>query len=310
MRFLFLGTGTSAGVPIIACDCQTCVSDDPRDVRTRTGAAVAWTDDAGQERLVLLDTTPDLRQQALRHDLRRCDAILYTHNHADHVFGLDEVRRFNAAMGGPIDVYAEERTMQDLRRIYRYIFEKEKNINTSFIAWLTPHVLDPDRPLDLWGMRFMPVRLLHGRLPVLGFRIEPVPGSALAKREGLRADSPFPLAYCTDVSGVPPESWPPLRGLRTLVLDALRFRKHPTHFTIDQACRVAEQAGADATWFVHMSHDVLHARDDAALPEGVRFAWDGLCLSSRPTDTPVGPGRSIGRHGAGPEPPPGAASEA
>lgn len=276
MRFLFLGTGTSSGVPIIACDCETCRSDDPRDARLRTGAAVRWTDDAGEERVVLIDTTPDLRTQALRHDLRRCDAVLFTHNHADHIFGLDDVRRFNAAMGGPIEVYADERTMGELRRIYRYIFEKEKNVNSSFVAWLHPHTLDLNRPLDLHGVRFTPIPLLHGGLPVLGYRIEPAPGTALERR--LAGGSPFPLAFCTDVSGVPTESWALLEGVKTLVLGALRHRKHPTHFTIDQAVRVAEQVGAAATWFVHMSHEVRHARDEPGLPEGVRFAYDGLTL--------------------------------
>jgi len=271
-RFTFLGTGTSGGVPQIACDCVVCTSTDPRDTRSRTGAAVEWTDPTGRERLVLIDTTPDLRQQALRHKLQRCDAIVFTHNHVDHIFGLDEVRRFNAAMQAPIDVFADRETMESLRRVYRHIFEKEKNQNSSFVATLIPHVIEPERSFDLYGMRFTPIPLLHGRQPILGYRIEWV------KAEPGSSDSPLPLAYCTDVSGIPPQTWPYLSGLRTLVLDGLRLRHHPTHFNLAQAVDHALQIGAGQTWLVHIAHEILHAREDAGLPEGISLAWDGLVL--------------------------------
>ena len=274
LRFIFLGTGTSGGVPIIACDCAACTSDDPRDTRTRQGAAVQWTDPRGTPRTVLIDTTPDLRQQALRHDLRRCDAILFTHNHVDHIFGLDEVRRFNAVMKGPIDIYAEQPTMDALQRVYKHIFEKHANVNDSFVATLIPHVLNPDRPLDLYGMRFTPIRLLHGRLPILGYRIEPAapaPGSPSMV-------GPLPLAYCTDVSGIPTESWALLEGLDTLVLDGLRIRHHPTHFNLDQATNAALQIGARQTWLVHLAHEIVHGVVDPTLPEGINLAYDGLVL--------------------------------
>lgn len=279
MRFVFLGTGTSAGVPAIGCDCAVCTSDDPRDRRLRTSAAVRFTDASGVERAVLIDASPDLRQQALRAGLRTCDAVLFTHNHVDHTFGLDEVRRFNAVMRRPIDVYAEERTLEHLRRVYRHIFDRDDNVQESFVATLIPHRVEPDavearRPIDLYGMLFTPIRLLHGRLPVLGWRIEP----SEALRSRASGDLPFPLAYCTDVSGIPPESWPALRGVRTLVLDALRHRHHPTHFTLGQAVGVAHEVAAEATWFVHMAHDLGHAETDATLPAGMRLAWDGLVL--------------------------------
>jgi phosphoribosyl 1,2-cyclic phosphate phosphodiesterase len=276
MRFRFLGTGTSAGVPAIACDCAVCTSADPRDKRLRTGAAVEFTDAAGHERVVLIDATPDLRQQALAANLRRCDAILFTHNHVDHTFGLDEVRRFNVVQQAPIDVYAEAHTMQHLRRVYQHIFDSERNVNASFVATLIPHEIDPEHPVAIHGARFTPIRLLHGRLPVLGYRID-APGDLFSSTEAAAA-SPFPLAYCTDVSGIPPESWRLLHGVNTLVLDALRVRKHPTHFTIDEAVTVAERIGARQTWFVHMSHDLAHAETDAALPESIRLAYDGLVL--------------------------------
>lgn len=272
MRFLFLGTGTSAGVPAIGCDCATCTSDDPRDTRTRTAAALQFVDDKGHERVVLLDAGPDLRQQALRHRLSRCDAILFTHNHVDHTFGLDEVRRFNVVMRSPIDVFAERHTLDHLRRVYTHIFDRDKNINDSFVATLIAHELDAARPLDLHGVRFTPIRLLHGRLPVLGFRIEPL---------APRPDDPvYPLAYCTDVSGVPPESWRHFTGVRTLVLDALRHRHHPTHLTLDQAVDIASRVGAQRTFFVHMAHDLRHAETQDALPPGMFLAHDGLELAA------------------------------
>ncbi len=282
MRFVFLGTGTSAGIPAIGCACEVCTSTDPRDTRLRTSAAVQWTDPAGRPRTVLLDTSPDLRQQALRAGLTACDAILYTHNHVDHTFGLDEVRRFNAVMNRAIDLYAEEHTLAHLRRVYTHIFERDLNVNDSYVATLIAHRLDPARPLDLWGMRFTPIRLLHGRLPVLGFRIEPL-SSASAP--------PFPLAYCTDVSGVPPESWSHFKGLRTLVLDALRHRKHPTHLTLADAVGIAHHVAAPNTWFVHMSHDLGHAQTDADLPAGMRLAYDGLVLQQGPTPAGQRPDR-------------------
>lgn len=271
-EFLFLGTGTSGGIPIIACDCDTCTSADPRDTRTRSGAALRWTDPAGKPRLALIDTTPDLRQQALRHNLRRCDAILYTHNHVDHTFGLDEVRRFNAVMNAPIDIYADAHTMGFLRNTFRHIFDRDYNINKSFVASLIPNLITPERPLSIHGMRIKPIPLLHGKQPVLGFRVE---------QESARAhtNSAFPLAYCTDVSAIPTDSWRLFEGLSTLVLDGLRYRHHPTHFTIDQAVRVAQQVGAKQTWLTHIAHEVRHADADNQLPEGINLAYDGLMLT-------------------------------
>jgi len=270
MRFLFLGTGTSAGVPVIACECAACTSGDPRDRRTRTGAAVVWTDPTGADRVVLLDATPDLRQQALRHDLRRCDAILFTHNHVDHIFGLDEVRRFNAVMGEPIDIFADTHTLDALRRVYKHVFDAGTNVNKSFVATLLPRRVSPFEPVSLHGLRFTPIPLLHGRLPILGWRID-------AEKHATDADW-LPLAYCTDVSAIPTDAWPLLAGVRTLVLDALRQRKHPTHLTIDQAVSIADRIAAERTYFVHMGHEIVHAEVEESLPTGVALAFDGLEL--------------------------------
>ncbi len=280
MRFRFLGTGTSAGIPLIGCVESGCAcrSSDPRDRRLRTSAAIRFVDASDRPRTVLLDCGPDVRAQALSAGLDRCDAVLFTHNHVDHTWGVDELRRFNAVMREPIDVYAEPSVLEHLRRVYKHIFDKDLNVQDSFVATLIAHRLDAERPLELYGVRFTPIRLLHGRLPVLGFRIEPSPGSSLARRVERAGGGPWPLAYCTDVSAIPPESWSKLAGVRTLVLDALRYRKHPTHLTLGQAVSVAQRVEAEATWFVHMSHELIHASVEAELPAGMRLAWDGLEL--------------------------------
>lgn len=284
VEMIVLGSGTSAGVPVIGCACPICTSDDPRDRRTRTSSCLRFVDGTGQERAILIDTSPDLREQALRHRLTRCDSIVYTHHHVDHIFGLDEVRRFNALMKAPIDVYADEHTMKALHRVYRHIFDRANNVNDSFVATLIPRLIDPAIPIDLYGVRFSPLRLLHGNLPLLGYRIEAIDahGEPFADQPG-----PLPLAYCTDVSAIPPETWPRLRGLRTLILDMLRFRKHPTHFTVDEAVQAASRIAAERTWFIHMTHDICHAELDAELPDGMALAHDGLVIGG--ASGPSGP---------------------
>ena len=332
-KFTFLGTGTSSGVPVIGCDCEVCTSTDPRDSRLRTSACLEWIDPDGKPRCVLIDTSPDLRQQALKHKIRRVDAILFTHNHVDHTFGLDEVRRYNAMQQHAIDVYAEPRVIEFLKRVYQHIFDSDKNVNQSFVATLIAFPIEPARPIDLHGLRFTPLRAMHGRLPVVGFRIEPSPsalnspspregagGGLLARssvQTGAREDTPttrdvasqappkeptpnplplgggfepiaahpsaltpslFPLIYLTDVSAIPNETWPLLEGCRTLILDALRHRHHPTHLTLSQAIGIAQNVAADRTYFVHMTHDLGHAKTQAELPEGMELAWDGLVL--------------------------------
>jgi phosphoribosyl 1,2-cyclic phosphate phosphodiesterase len=232
-----------------------------------------WIDAAGHERGVLIDCGPDFRQQALRARVRRLDAVLFTHNHVDHTFGLDEVRRYNAVQRTPIDIYGEEHTLGFLRRVYGHIFDPSNNVNDSFVADVVAHAIEPGVPLDLHGVRFTPVRLLHGLLPVVGFRIESAGEGAGPGRDRL-----FPLAYCTDVSAIPPEAWPALAGVRTLVLDALRHRAHPTHLTVEQAIQAARRVGAARTYFVHMSHDLGHDATQGALPAGMHLAHDGLVL--------------------------------
>ena len=272
MRFTFLGTGTSAGVPSIGCFCPVCTSQDLRDQRLRTSGLVDFTDASGKHRSILIDAGPDLRQQSLRAKMTRCDGVLFTHNHVHHTFGLDELRRFNAVMHAPIDVYGEPHTIEHLQRVYRHIFDKANNTNDSFVATLIPHRIEVEHVLELHGLKITPFRLLHGRLPILGYRFDAPPSFSPGP------DSPFPLAYCTDVSGIPPETWKHLTGLNTLVLDALRHRKHPTHLTVEEASNVAERIGARQTWFVHMSHDLSHEETNRSLPPDMRLAHDGLIL--------------------------------
>jgi phosphoribosyl 1,2-cyclic phosphate phosphodiesterase len=277
VEMIILGSGTSAGVPVIGCSCEVCTSEDPRDRRLRTSACVRFTDAEGRARVVLIDTSPDLREQALRHRLERCDAIVYTHNHVDHMFGLDEVRRFNILMKAPIDVHADARTMESLHRVYRHIFKRDQNVNDSFVATLCPRLIDdPPEPIDLFGLRFTPLRLLHGRLPILGFRLEALEpgGDAVAAEQ----PDPLPVAWCTDASAIPAETWPRLEGLRGLVLDMLRYRHHPTHFTVDQAIEAAGRIAAERTWFIHMTHDIRHGELDPRLPEGMALSYDGLVI--------------------------------
>lgn len=309
-RWTILGSGTSAGVPVIGCDCRVCTSDDSRDQRLRCSSYLSFVDATGQERGILIDASPDLRQQVLRHRIQRVDAILFTHHHVDHIFGLDEVRRFNVVMGEPINIYAESRTMENLQRIYKHIFEAERNVNPSFVASLIPNFIEPDVPLQLYGLVITPVRLMHGRMPIVGFRVErddahdadasfgkgetseTTGGGNAASDSSVSAEAaadstsqelsrdPLPLAYCTDVSSIPPESWSQLTGLRTLIIDALRFRHHPTHFNIDQAVQAATEVQAEQTFLIHMTHDIMHAEVEPELPEQIHLAWDGLTLGA------------------------------
>jgi len=266
LELLFLGTGTSAGVPMIGCECAVCTSNDQRDCRDRTSALVSYPDEGavlGGRRAcrLLIDTAPELRLQMVRHRIHEIDAVLYTHAHSDHISGIDDLRRFNAVMDAPLEVYAERRVLERFFAMFPYIFESENNINASFVPRLTPRELRVGESIDLFGARWTPLRLLHGRLPILGFRID------------YRGRS---LAYCTDVSGIPPETYPLLAGLDVLVLDALRYRHHPTHLTVDQALEQIEHIAPGRAYLTHIAHDILHADLESRLPDGVQLSYDGL----------------------------------
>jgi phosphoribosyl 1,2-cyclic phosphate phosphodiesterase len=222
---------------------------------------VRWVDGDGTERTVLIDASPELRLQAVRHGLDRLDAVLYTHAHADHTFGTDDLRRFNAVMKAPLDVYAEPDVLEQLGRMFGHIFEAHKNINPSFVASLIPHQLAVDEAFELRGATVTPVRLMHGRLPIVGYRFDVGDAS---------------LAYCTDVSNIPPQSYPLLEGLDVLVLDALRPRHHPTHLTVDQALGIIAELRPGRAYLTHIAHDLSHEQMLERMPHGVEPAWDGL----------------------------------
>jgi phosphoribosyl 1,2-cyclic phosphate phosphodiesterase len=246
---LVLGTGTSHGVPMIGCECGTCTSTDPRDRRSRASILIQ-TDGPS----VLVDTTPDLRSQALAHKVRRVDAIVYTHSHADHVMGLDDVRRYNAMQKSAIPCYADERTLGDLRRIYSYIFHPDTPRGGGIPQVVLARVMGE---FCVGPATFVPVPIMHGSRTILGYRV----GS---------------FAYLTDCSGIPEASWPLLGGVRTVVLDALRERPHPTHLSVNQALAIIERLGPERAYFTHMCHDLPHAATCARLPAGVELAYDGL----------------------------------
>ena len=250
MKLTFLGTGTSTGVPTIACRCKVCTSADARDRRTRPSLLLQF-----DGRVVVFDTTPDFRQQALREGMERLDAAVFTHAHADHVLGLDDVRVFCFRQGGAIPIYADAGCMASIQRIFSYIFEG--NYKYGGLAKLDPHLIDG--PFDLWGLRLTPVPVLHGDLPVLGFRFNNA-------------------AYLTDFSTIPESSLPLLENLDVLILDALRHKPHPTHSTIERSLALVEQLKPKRAFFTHIAHEVSHEETNATLPPHVRLAHDGLQL--------------------------------
>lgn len=245
----FLGTGTSHGVPMIGCRCATCRSSDPRDRRSRPSILFELSNGVR----VLVDTTPDLRAQALAFDLDRVDAVLFTHCHADHVMGLDEVRRFNVLQKAAVPCYGDARTLREIRRTFAYIFEAaDEGGGIPSI-----HLYPLTGPFSIGGETFTPVPVWHGRLEILGFRVRN-------------------FAYLTDCSAIPDGSWPLLEGVNTLAIDALRHRPHPTHFTVAQALEVSARLGAGRTWLTHICHDLPHGETNASLPPGAELAYDGL----------------------------------
>ncbi len=263
-RVTMLGTGTSSGVPAIGCDCAVCRSADPRDRRTRPSILLDFyaggdgdaSAVAGSVRYVLVDTSTDLRAQALAYDVRRVDAILFTHAHADHVFGIDEVRRFNYMQRSPIPVMASPDTLAEIRQTFAYIFNPPPAYGGG-VPKLVPFAIGG--PFSLGGLEVVPVPVMHGPLPVLGFRI----GT---------------FAYLTDCNQIPEASWALLAGVRTIVLDALRDRPHSTHFNVDQAVDVVARLRPERAYFTHIAHDLSHAGTCARLPAGVELAYDGQVL--------------------------------
>jgi phosphoribosyl 1,2-cyclic phosphate phosphodiesterase len=237
---------------MIGCACATCRSTDSRDTRLRPSIYV---DVPGRAR-ILVDTSTDLRQQALKYDVSRIDAVVYTHAHADHILGLDEVRRFNAIQRTTIPCYADARTWEALKKVFFYVFDGQARQGGGIPQLEAREVTGP---FEIAGVEIVPVPLLHGRTPILGLRL----GS---------------FAYLTDCSAIPDPSWALVEGVETLVVDALRHKPHPTHFTVAEALVAVERIAPRRAFFTHMCHDLPHAETCARLPAGVELAYDGLVL--------------------------------
>lgn len=251
MKITFLGTGTSVGVPMIGCECEVCRSSDTRDHRLRTGLMV----ENGDHRLVV-DISADFRQQALREKIDRLDALLITHCHADHVFGLDDIRPINFRHG-PVQLYASENTWRGLRRIFFYTFER-KHIGGG-LPQLIPRVIEGE--FEACGMRITPVPVTHGKVEVTGFRFNDGRASA---------------AFITDCNLIPEESLEKLRGLDLLIIDALRYKPHPTHLHVEQSLAYIAELKPRRALLTHIGHDIKHKEASRHLPENVELAYDGL----------------------------------
>jgi phosphoribosyl 1,2-cyclic phosphate phosphodiesterase len=252
LKIIVLGSGTSAGIPTLGCTCAVCHSPDPRDNRLRPSVLLQY---AGRN--VLIDTTPDFRQQALRAGIRHLDAVLFTHSHADHIMGLDDVRPFNFRRPDPIPIFAADDTLGAIRNAFRYAFSE--SMPETPVPKLAPQTITGE-PFDLFGLQVQPVRVMHGKNPIFGFRF----GGA---------------AYLTDHSEIPDESFALLRDLDILFLDALRHRPHPTHSTVARSLEHVERLGPKRAYFTHISHDLAHGATEEALPPNVRLAFDGMELT-------------------------------
>jgi phosphoribosyl 1,2-cyclic phosphate phosphodiesterase len=250
MRVTMLGTGTSHGVPMIGCGCAVCRSDDPRNRRTRASAAIQ-----ANGVTLLLDTATEMRIQVLREGIDRVDAVLYTHFHADHVSGLDDVKAFNAVLGGPMPCFGNASTERSLRERYRFAFEPVPFIGA--IPQLRYQVVD--EPFRVFGLDLLPVPIQHGGIVACGWRVGDV-------------------AYLTDTNGIPASSKPLLQGLELMIIDALRYRPHPTHFSVGEALEAIAELRPRRALLTHVNHDLDQATLDAELPDGVRLAYDGLVV--------------------------------
>jgi len=266
LRLTVLGSGTSMGVPTVGCPCAVCHSTDPHDKRTRASVLLSFrsrTLGRAYERSIVIDTTPDFRYQALRAQLTRLDAVVFTHGHADHILGLDDVRPFNLKQQAVLPLYASQETLGILRSTFAYIFDGKPTQST--VPAVALHEIDG--PLTLFGLTLTPIPALHGDLDVLGFRI----GRS---------------AYLTDFSLIPESSKALLRGLDDLILDALRYTPHPMHSTVEQSLALVDELKPHRAWFTHICHDLPHAETNARLaghrgPSPVQLAYDGLSFEVR-----------------------------
>ena len=248
MKVLFLGSGTSTGVPSIGCKCPVCTSTDPRNKRLRASVLVTEKD-----RNILIDTATDLRQQALLHDISKIDAVIYTHDHADHIHGIDELRSFNFIQWKTIPIFGSPKVVERIRSSFGYIFLGPVEGGGKPMIDL----VEINGPFEAAGVKVVPLPVLHGSQTIFGYRIDG-------------------FAYISDVSDVPPETKELMLDVDVLVIDALRFKDHPTHMSIDKAIRTSKDVRAKRTFLTHMSHQIEHETIDRSLPDGVRLAYDGL----------------------------------
>jgi len=255
MRLTFLGTGTSFGVPQIGCDCAVCRSTDPRDKRTRSGAVL---EAAGST--ILIDTPPELRLQLISAGFSHVDAVLYTHEHADHINGIDDLRIFSVRQRKPLPLYGPEETLDRLRAAFNYIFDNSvRPYEGTSKPRLSLHPTTPGQVITIAGVETLPLAFEHGHLRVFGYRFDK-------------------LAYITDIKAIPPAQHEQLRGLEVLVLNALWWRPHPTHLSIAEAIDTARQLGARRTYLTHLTHETGHSELESRLPEGIFPAYDGLTV--------------------------------
>lgn len=255
MHLTFLGTGTSFGIPQIGCDCPVCRSTDPRDKRTRCSVAIEQ-----DGRVILIDTAPELRLQLLANHIGRVDAVLYTHAHADHVNGIDDLRIFTARPGGAsLTCYGPVEALEQIDRGFRYIFDDVQPYAGTSKPRLSLVPVEAGQHLEIAGMRVLPLAFEHGYVRVFGYRIGK-------------------LAYITDAKSIPEPARQQLRGVDLLVLNALWHRPHPTHLSIEEAVEVARSIGARQTYFTHLTHETGHAELAGMLPDGIAPAYDGLSI--------------------------------
>ncbi len=252
MKFTFLGTGTSQGIPVIACNCPVCTSSDPRDNRTRTSGMIEM-----NNQFVVIDTGPDFRAQMLREQVKRLDGVVFTHPHKDHIAGMDDIRSFNFRQQKDMDIYVNEITLEALKREFYYIFEE---IKYPGVPSVSIHKIDELVPFKVAGMEWLPIPVSHYRMPVLGFR------------EG-------GFAYITDANHIPDRSLEQLKGLKVLVLNALRMKKHLSHFTLEEAIEIVNLLQPEKAYFTHLSH-LMGRHEDVSklLPPGIEIAYDGLSV--------------------------------
>jgi phosphoribosyl 1,2-cyclic phosphate phosphodiesterase len=250
---IILGSGTSMGVPTLGCGCPVCTSADPRDFRLRPSAVVVW-----QGHHVIIDTGPDFRTQAIQHRIDNVDAVLYTHSHADHILGMDDLRPLSFKAAEKIPLYADDTTAEALETIFAYTFSE--NSQYKLRARVQLNRLNGEDAVEIFGATFQRIPLLHGPLETGGYRI----GNA---------------AYLTDMSAIPDSSLALLDGVEVVIIDALRLRPHPNHANVEEAIAWVDRIGARRAWFTHMSHDIGHAEVEATLPPHIRLAYDGLVVA-------------------------------